>query len=132
MCPDHVAAYAHDMGWHIKDRRVRVERLDVTKLRSDCPKCLISLTVEWTPDIPLTGNPGIMSYCPRCGCKVPLFAPDPHKDWLDWVCEQFNGMPRQLIELLYQEWPRNKYPTFMQYVNAQAEAFMATGEMLND
>jgi hypothetical protein len=120
MCPECVNAYERDLGWHIKDGRIRIERLDVTKLRLKCDHCLDVFAIEWDPTMHESGNPGVLRFCPRCGQSAGHMAfPDPHLDFMDWVCEQYPGMPRQLVVMLYTEWPRNLYKTFRSYIDSQ-------------
>ena len=128
LCPDHAKQMAHDFDDLIISRKVRIERLRVNKLRFRCRNCLISVTMIWD-NTELSTNPGSLDRCPRCGEQSAAAWPDIDEDYVDWVCEQFEGMPRQLVIMLHQEWPRNdrRYPTFRRYVEAQIEQFDSEG-----
>jgi hypothetical protein len=127
MCPDHAMALARDWSWHIKDGKVRIERLDIIVYRSFCSNCLVFTRIQVDLGSPVKPTHFAPRFCPECGHENPIRVL-PEADYWEIISEHFENMPVELLRMLYVEWPRNRYKTFADYVKAQVAEYETTGD----
>lgn len=138
VCVDCALELVHEWGWHMKDNKCRLERMDVTKFRAHCGACGTTLWVAWDADAP-QGYPGThFWFCARCGARTVYMVDQLQDVWEvmgDDLAKQGVQFPLQLLQMLYQDWPnsRQRYWKFYDYVKHQMEVFTTTGEFeVND
>lgn len=128
MCADHAKRLIDEWSWHIKDGKVRIERLDFIVYRSFCTSCLTFTRIQLDLSSPTKPTEFAPEFCPACGAKQPIRVM-PEQDYWDIISEHFNGMPVELVKMLYTDWPRKRYRTFTEFVESQIAEFDSTGEL---
>jgi hypothetical protein len=98
------------------------------KYRLYCKSCFAHTVVYWDPYINQPTVVGSFHFCPSCGERSTA-SYDPDKDYWETMSESFNGAPVQLLMMLYDEWPRNRYARFRDFYEHELAAY-DSGESL--
>lgn len=114
LCIDHSRDILWDMGWHIQDREIKLERLDKQKLTTKCIDCYTTSRVEIVGVRTIDARPG---YCPNCSMPS-TFINDPESDYWEILAESFDGMKLELLKMLHDEWlaTGSQFRYFRKYV----------------
>lgn len=133
VCVDCALELMANYGWHIKDGKARLERMDVTKFRGHCKACGTTAWIAWDHEVPQTYPGTHFSFCPRCGERS-VFMVDQLQDVWEVMSEDLAGrnlnFPIQLLKMLYEDWPncRKRFWKFYDYVQYQMDCYERTGE----
>ena len=121
LCIDHTKRLADDTIWQRQRGEVSIYHMSMNKLTINCKRCGSIHRLQRLGPVTTVGT---SEYCPMCGEKS-LGYSDFDRDYWELMSEAFDGMDQNLLQMLYTEWPRNKYTRFRDYVKAALEDFDA-------
>lgn len=130
MCWDCARRMYEMFCWQLKDGKAKLERLDVVKHRLHCKDCGTTAWVSWDTDPGvLITHPGELKWCVRCGKRAAVIL-DHERDFLEVMAQDLAENdatpPIQLIQMLYEDWPRTDrrfdgFYDYFKYVMAHPE-----------